>query len=96
MTNFLHKMSSYLQIVLENEHKHKWNKKRSSELYKPTETPKIPNHPTFHIKRSKTKVILNQNLSNTKCIQAIREQTDLIKKKKANKEPKYLFKQTFT
>ena len=34
-SKFLHKVSSYLHIILENEHKHKWGKKRHSSIFKP-------------------------------------------------------------
>ena len=75
-TNFLHKVSSYLQIILETEHRSKWNrqaKNRSSLVHKNAHTfASIYEKKVNTKEKSPKKPTIGPKLSNTRCIEVLR------------------------
>ena len=69
-----------MQIVLENEHKHKWNRKKKQDLDPPQAFNIYSKSVHIKVKKKKNPVTF-KDLSNTKCIEALREQTQKLRDK---------------
>jgi hypothetical protein len=60
--------------VLEDEHKHKWSRKKSSDFLVPQGLASHSKSVHYKVKKKKNPVTF-KDLSNTKCIEVLREQT---------------------
>ena len=92
MNEYLHKVSSYLQIILEQQHKSKWKRKRSSSFLKLNSPILSKNNNTQNIQNKvhKNSILTTVDSSETACINSRGWQKTLPKKQP--QKQKYVIK----